>query len=184
MQKILQHYFAQHHQLTLSGIGSFSVEAFPAKIDIVDKLIYPPVSKVIFKENEQKTSDDLINFLKNEYDLNPESLSAFEQSLLQKLQNEETVTLDGIGVLENKEGSLSFTPIEINELFEPVHAERVIRQNSQHSVTVGEQVRTSVQMQESIAYNAIQPKERRWWIGALILAAIGISVIAFYYFRR
>lgn len=182
MEKILQQYFSIYHILSLKGIGSFSLRMQPAKIDIAEKLIYPPGQEIIFKEDELHPSEHLIAFLKQRKRVDSETLAAYENSLSQKLQNGESISLPGIGTLARKDGHLNFIPFVLNDLFEPVAAERVIRKNVEHAVTVGEQLTTSVRMQETLMVK--EQREDKWWIGALILGLIGLAAIAFYYLRK
>ena len=76
---------------------------------------------------------------------------------------------------------LSFQPEEMPGYFPGITAERVIRKNVTHTVRVGEQEKTSEEMQTALHHQSPKAKKEKWWLTAAILAVIGIAAIIFYY---
>jgi hypothetical protein len=65
---------------------------------------------------------------------------------------------------------------------EPVPANKVIRENAQHIVRVGEDRKTSAEMMERL----IPAEEKRsyWWAAALIIGLLAFVFIAWYFSTR
>lgn len=181
MKKIIEQYFSLYHNVCLGRIGTFRLATETARIDIADRLIYPPSSTVIFKEDEFETSDHFISFLR-EQKIELNDLSEFEESALSRLRDGEPVHFHGIGTLEMKENRVNFHSETSQPLFAPVYAERVIRKSGSNAHL--DKVANEIGVTKQTDSYAGQKTENRWWIGALILAAIGIATIAFYYLRK
>jgi hypothetical protein len=69
------------------------------------------------------------------------------------------------------------------ELYPPVKAERVIRADAKHSILVGDKEKTNYEMTELLSDDTYVEKES-WWIYALILAAIGLSILFFHFYSN
>ena len=77
------------------------------------------------------------------------------------------------------EGNISFNSVELpKEFMQPVVAERVIRLDAEHSILVGDKETTNIAMTEYL--NEETPKKDRWWIWAIVLGAVAVSLILLY----
>jgi hypothetical protein len=80
-------------------------------------------------------------------------------------------------------GDIKFEPVLVNKSFDrPVAAVRVIREKAVHTVKVGEDERTSVEMTEML-----NPPERgrtQWWMPALIAAILLTLILLIYFLQR
>ena len=182
MNQYLAKYFALHKKLVLPGIGFFNTSTQPAQLEFVEKTLHAPGHSINFYRDENAADNNFISFLIKETGLDQyETINKFSQYITQlkeKLQSGTALHLPGLGILTNNENEYSFTAENLQQYFPGITAERVIRQNAQHSVRVGEDEKTSVEMHEMLNREAAKD---RWWIGAIVLAVVGIAAILYYY---
>lgn len=181
MKKIIEQYFSLYHTVCLNRIGTFRLATDAARIDIADRLIYPPLATVIFNEGEDEPSDHFDSFLR-EQKIDVKELVEFQESTLAKLKDGQSVYLHGIGTLDMNENRISFHTETSPPFFAPVYAERVIRKKVSSDHVDSPANKTGSDKPADVFQT--QRTENRWWIGALILAAIGIAAIAFYYLKK
>ncbi|MBV9963693.1 MAG: hypothetical protein JO072_15735, partial [Parafilimonas sp.] len=97
------------------------------------------------------------------------------------LNKNHTLYFKGIGTLTRQTShAVNFQPEEMPDYSPSLTAERIIRKNASHTVRVGEEERTSEEMQ-TVLHQPQKAKKERWWIAAAILGVIGIAAIIFYY---
>lgn len=185
MYHTLKKFLILHHHLALPGIGNFSVEKLSARIDITNRTITPPVTKINFS-NEKLPADKLfIHFLAQELKVDePQAISHFTDfttRLQSNIKEDKQVVIKGFGKLKKRSfDTLDFEPEEMPAYFPVLTAERVIRKNATHTVMVGEDEKTSDEMQVVLQEEATVVQDR-WWIPAIILGVIGISALIYYY---
>ncbi len=188
MQEYLHKYFALHKKLILPGLGSFHTNVLPAQLNFIDKTIHAPIH-TIFHDTEIEAEDEkFYSYLSKETGLHPqEALDKFFQfieHIKSQLDQGDVIELQGIGTLTKNKDGYSLEPDNaVQKFFQPLTAERVVRQNVEHFVTVGEHERTSTQMHQELFNKAVIKKES-WWISAIILGTIGMAAIAYYYFVK
>lgn len=185
MDQYLLKYFSINRSLVLPGIGFFYIETKPASLDFVNKTLHAPVTEVMYSNDENSDGETLVRFISKESGLSTTDAAGrfnlFIQQIKQQLETGDVLALQGIGTLSKKDDSYSFTPgLNSQSLFPDLSAERVIRQNAEHNVRVGEHNKTSTEMHIQLAQQEV--KEERWWIAAIVLTVTGIAVIAYHYF--
>src|SRR5690242_19960250 len=183
MQQLVHKYFVLNRSVVLPGIGSFSVEAENAKLDFIDKTLYPPVYEIHYHKQDE-ADKRFYRFLSKETGVEEntaiENFQQFTAELKEQLENDQLINLHGIGTLtKNSSGYEFVADNSVQKYFPVITAERIIRQNAEHTVKVGEQERTSTQMHKHFQQRKV--KEDNWFVHALILGAIGIVAIALYY---
>ena len=185
---MIQHlikYFSINGQLALPGIGSLKAENKTAQIEFVEKTLHAPELQISFSSIDTG-HEKMISFLSREMNVSADDAAKrfklFIQHLLNKLQSELNFPLPGLGTIsKNNEGYQFSTDNILNEFYNDIPAEKVIRQNVQHTVRVGEDEKTSAEMQQILNAAIAQDK---WWIGAIVLSVIGIGAILYYYLTR
>src|SRR5438105_4309365 len=183
MHQYIHKYFAVNKNVAIPGIGSFSVEMQNAKLDFINKTLHAPLPVIHYEQNAN-TDERFYHFLSKETGLNESDAANnfrhFISQLKEQLETDHVIELRGIGTLTKNESGYSFVAINtVQKFFPDVVAERVIRQNAEHTVKVGEYHRTSTQMHNELRRRAV--KKADWFVTALILGAIGIVAIALYY---
>ncbi len=168
MEQSIASYLFRNNYCVLPGIGKLTVVTTPADTDFINGQIKPPVQNIEF------SADDKSEAIFNE-------LSAESEHLKMMLDARRTVSLTGIGVFTKKDdGHIHFSPLQIApSLVTPVKAERVIRENVQHSLLVGDKETTNVVMTEY--FTEEEPKKERWWIAAVIIAVLSIIIVVIYF---
>ena len=187
MYQYLHKYFSLYKNLPLQGIGSFNITAQHAQLDFSNKTLHAPFYTINYTNEEPVIEEGFYNFLAKEAGLQysdaVDQLKQFTMQLTDELKAGGSVQFKGIGTLIKQDESYLFdADIAIQGFFPAITVERVIRQNAEHNVRVGEDHKTSTQMQQQLTQ--IKVKEERWWIAAIVLAVVGIVAIAYYYYAK
>ena len=171
MYQIIAPCIFQNKTCKLPGIGTLMMVSNPALTDFANAQILAPVESIEFVPEED--GEKVFN-----------EFSAMSELLKSKLDENGSVFLKGIGTLtRNKAGEINFEALAIDPIFfQPVSTERVIRENTEHSLLVGDQQTTNIQMTEF--FNEKPLLKARWKIWAIVLGAIGISLLMFYLYRH
>ncbi|MEO5892851.1 MAG: hypothetical protein ABIQ31_21555 [Ferruginibacter sp.] len=155
----------------LPGIGTLVMVPHSAETDFVISQIKSPVETIDFivEDNDEKGFNEF---------------SAISELLQKNLDENGSFLLKGIGTFtKNMMGEIRFLPIPADPMFTfSVTAERVVRPVSSHTLLVGDQQTTNVEMREY--FNEKQPSKDRWWVWAIALAAAGIAVLAVYLYQH
>lgn len=187
MMQTLYKYLILNKKLALPGIGYFTVEHVPARLDFANKKMYAPLSVIRFSTDKVQADRHFFAFVSD--DLQVSEVDAIQQFNNVILEIKKQIAENGVAVLPNI-GSLrkefadtySFQPISAAPDYAPeVTAERIIRHEA-HTVKVGEEERSSEEMKEILADE--ETPRSNWWIYAAILAALGIGGLVYYYLVR
>ncbi len=153
----------------LPGIGTLKIVTASAETDFINTQIKAPVHSIIFTAAQ----DDGHVF--NEF-------TALSELIKRDLDEKGTVTLKSVGnFITTSDGAINFVPLHLSPVFMPaVVAKRVVRQDAEHAILVGDKETTNTLMTEYFVEDVIEKPTYRWWVAAIILAIIGLSVIAYY----
>lgn len=184
MQKQLASYLFQNKTCPLPGLGTLLVHGSGAEVDFTNKSIAAPKPFIDFVSDETDTTG-LLDYLaastqssKNEV---TESLEYFCDNLKKEIADQSKVKLEHIGdFFLDRSGKIGFKQEELPGSFlQPVYAERVIHPDAEHQILVGDKETTNTRMTELLS-----PKSAiidRWWIWAIVLAAIGLLLLLIYF---
>ena len=187
MIEILNGYLIQHKSISIPGLGTIYVERLPAMNDFTNRQIHPPSYKFRFDKYFDAPDKDFFTFLATNKNI-PEyeaikQYNEFAYELRNRIRHQEKFTWPEVGVLSQEvSGEIHFESSELNANLEPVTANRVIRQDVQHAILVGDQELTTQDMTERLSEDTYVEKES-WWIYALILFAIALCILFFHFFR-
>lgn len=178
MLSSLTSYLIQNRQVFIPHIGKFELYYKPATLDFANRLIYPPVNEVRFSEKGSLQQDQL-SFLKEDLQTDiaslEEKLKTFGQSLRTSITYS-SFDWQGLGELKYINDQLVFHPHD-ESYFQPVPANKVIRENAHHSVLVGEKEMhsgdTSYINPETKVISPSIPVIIGWIIAVLAIAFIG-----------
>lgn len=165
--------FFQKKSCRLPGIGQLTLTNISAEIDFSNKQILAPVQRIDFTP---KSGDE------NMYN----EFSAISELMRKKLDEEGSIKLAGIGdFYKESDGSIRFEPVLLNSVFvQPVSAVRIIRQDAEHNMLVGDKKTTNVEMTEYLNEEASVVSPDRWYIWAIVLGLIGVGVLAMYVYQN
>ena len=189
MYDILNKYLFQHRSISIPGLGSLVAENIPAVADFANKQLLPVQVKFRFDKYYDVPDKSLFSYLsavKNMPDFEAMAwFSDFAASLRARIKKEEEAVWQDVGTFRKDfGGEIVFEPFSPSyELYPAVPAERIIRADATHSILVGDKEKTNYEMTELLNDESYVEKES-WWIYALILAAVGLSVLFFYFYSN
>ena len=184
----LYQYLILHKQLNIPGIGTFLLERKPADIDFVNKIANPPAYTVALHHGNSVPSKNVFSWLASSLNISErDALTQFNDFALDikdRVLTGDKLQWNGIGILsKGMAGEIRFeASLKGMKAGTPVPAIKVIRENAEHHVRVGEQDKTSSEMIELLAPPA-QKKTYGWGI-ALIAGLLAIIFIALYFFSN
>ena len=178
--------FILNKELSIPGIGNFSLNRKPAEANFLDKVVYPPGYYVSFTKDASTPSKNFFYSLAELLNLSDRDavvrFNDFAFDLRKKIAAGNEIIWEGIGTLSmSNSGNVLLIPNKTPIFEEPVAAEKAIREHAEHKVLVGEQERTSVEMTELLT----KPEKKRsnWWITALV-AGILLIIFLFWHFSK
>ncbi|MFT3936218.1 MAG: hypothetical protein QM726_21495 [Chitinophagaceae bacterium] len=184
----LNRYLFQHKSISIPGLGSLVAETIPAVSDFANKQLLPVQYKFRFDKYFDSPDRDFFNYLAEKKHIQDfEAIkwyNEFAADLRNEIRTKEEAVWDGVGVFKKDfGGEIVFEPFaQRYEMYRAVRAERIIRADATHSILVGDKEKTNYEMSELL--NEVYVEKESWWIYALILAAIGLSVLFFHLYSN
>jgi hypothetical protein len=188
MYGYLYKYLSLHSKLSLPGIGQFTTDQVPSRIDFVNKRLYPYMPVIRFTQGTPMADKFFYSFIAQGFGIDDlEAIQKFNEFIFY-LKEQFTlhgfVDFPGIGRLTKQfSNTYSFKPINnIQHFYPDIHAERVIRKNIPHTIKIGEEEVSSFDVLDEAAVQ--NDEEKSWKIYALALALVAAMTIAYYYLTR
>jgi hypothetical protein len=151
---LLTKYLLQFRRLSIPHVGTFELVQQPAEFNVVDKLVLPPSFSLNWHNNDA-LPEHQVHYLASSFDSDPESiktkLDQFGKMFSTRVRKE-PFAWNGIGNLRGTEGNITIEqyPMLIEGLG-PVGAHKVIRENVEHNMLVGDRQMTSQQVTDSLS---------------------------------
>jgi hypothetical protein len=191
MFQVLNAYLFQHRSISIPGLGTIYLETFSASVDVADRTILPPLYQFRFDKYFDSPDREFFAYIASQQNvLDYEAIkwyNEFSQELRSRLRTEESVSWEGVGILRKDEaGHVVFEPASTSGVFmTPTPAVRVNRQNAKHTLLVGDQERTNVEMNEWLLdEEGANKKKRSWWIAALVLAILALLGLGWHFYAH
>ena len=187
-EQVLNAYLFQHRSISIPGLGTIYLETFPASVDVADRTMLPPVYRFRFDKYFDAPDKEFFSYLAAQSNmLDFEAIkwyNEFSFDLRNRIRNESEVSWEGVGILKKDgSGSILFESAPAPSFFQqPTPAMRVNRQDAQHTLLVGDRERTSGEMNEWLHDEVLHRRKFPWWIIALILAVLGLSVLGWHFY--
>lgn len=189
MFAVLNAYLFQHRSISIPGLGTIYLETLPAEVDVADRMMLPPTYRFRFDKYFDAPDAAFFSYLATQRNIvDYEAIkwyNEFSLDLRNRIRNEEAVSWDGVGLLK-KDGSgnvlFESAPAPAHYL-QPTPAVRVLRQDAQHTLVVGDRERTSVEMNEWLQEEAGR-KRISWWVIALILGGACLAVLGWFFYTH
>ena len=183
MLESLTIYLFQHKQVVIPHIGSFEVQYQPATLNFTEKQIEPPQYQIVHYQ-ECNVLDRQLQFLSICFNIDIDTaqrqLVALGEALRKKIESQ-SFNWIGVGKLNQTTDGISFLPA--NKLLAPVPAYKVIHENAQHNVRVGEENLQSVVAAERLQDHAIEKKSYLMLI-VWTLIILSVLFIAYHLYRN
>ena len=184
MVELIAQYLSFQKQVSVKDVGTFSVEELPARLDFPNRLLHSPEQILHF--NTTWSDDELFEqWLQKESGLSKQEIKDQLQHLSVEFQHTlsaaNELVWNGIGrFFRNDQQLILFTPSFETLKRPPLPAEKVIRKHAQHSLLVGEQEKTNVEMQELLQNPLIKTLNFQWLFAlALFLASILATLLVY-----
>lgn len=179
---LLSKYLLQYKKVCIPHVGTFEIVQQSPQLDVADKLILPPVYVT-----RHITTDDIPDHQSRffasfgvEREKPGQELFLFGEQLKRRIQSA-PFHWKGFGTLLYTSSELSFQPDEIRiEGLQPVSANKVLRENVQHNMLVGDQEMTSQQVTDVLTH---VEQKRPWFIivgwALFVIALIAILILLY-----
>jgi hypothetical protein len=183
----LYQYLILHKQLNLPGIGTLCVEKKPADFDIADKIVRSPAFTIALHTNQNIPSKNFFGWLGAKLAISErEAVIKFNEFLFElkkQLSAGHKLEWAGIGTLaKGLGGDIQFEScVRDYSPSSSVPAIKVLRENAEHTVRVGEEQKSSVEMKELLHHSDEHKRQQWWWVAALILVILAVLFIGFYF---
>lgn len=167
----------------MPGIGTFRFERSPATGDFANKQIHPPSYAIALQANGGFNPKRFFGYLSVVLNISERDavvrFNDFAFDMKRKVSRGDTITWDGVGTISRGlGGDVKFEPAVPPFSGTSVNAEKILRDKAEHTVRVGEDEKTSVEMREWLN----QPEKTRsyWWAIALVITLLATIFIGWY----
>lgn len=192
MTDVLTSYLLQHKSISIPGLGTVYIERIPAQTDFVNKQLLPPGYYFRFDKYFDAPDREFFTYLAQQKDMaDYEAIKWYNEwayELRSRLRNDAEEVWPGVGILKkDASGEIIFEAAgSIPSLQEPTPAHRVIHSNARHTMLVGDkEIVREINTEDTAEYLPEEaPVKDSWWIYALIIGAIAISVLFFHFYKN
>lgn len=184
MFQSLYQYLILHGKLVLPEVGVIVLETESAVLDTANKLIVNPEYHFNFQEKKESIDRNFFAWLAKSLNINDTEaivqLTDFCFEFKNKLNRGEEVIWNGVGVFKSdgKTGILFEPEKKKFSFFKPVFAEKVIREKPSHKIRVGEDEKSSEEMEEF--FSTKEKKKLGWWPYAMTACIAAFIFIVFH----
>jgi len=207
MYELLYKFLVKYKTIDLPGVGNFTLRIQPAQSRFVDQSFLPPKYRIAFVQDrvvaDVRAEDEatvaqkriapsrkVFSWIAVSYGLTErEAVARFNDFLFElreQLNAGKKLIWSGIGTLEkDADGEVKFNG-DNNELpwLRQTVAKKVIRENAEHTMLVGETEKTSAQMSEILLNpKSVKDKHAYWWVWPLAVI-IAIFIFLGWYFSE
>jgi len=181
---LLYRYFAQTGEVTIPNIGQLIHTKSNSVNEFALKELKPGSTSLDFINGDQKLTERqfqyLVNRTGNPEDQVKDALVLFGEELHQRLNHEKKLEWMGVGSFFVDEDGLIQFQAKANhvELNRPLHYRHVIREDAVYEMRVGEEQKSTVEMENFFEEQRNTVGKNKWKQGVLIL--VGILVVALF----
>lgn len=180
----LYQYLLQHKKLSVPGIGTFLLERTPAQVDFPNKQVAAPLYAFSWQSPAPVPSGRFFTWLGAALGISQMDavvrFNDFAFEMKKQVEKGHTIEWAGVGVL--KKGladEIRFTPWAPAFPETAIPATKVIRDKATHSVRVGEDERSSTEME--ILLSKEEEKKSYWWAWSLAIGLLAIVFTGWYF---
>ncbi|OJZ00019.1 MAG: hypothetical protein BGP13_09335 [Sphingobacteriales bacterium 40-81] len=190
MFDILYKYLIQNRSVALPGLGTLELQKIPSISNFSSHIILPPSYKVIFDDTQDTPSKNLFQYITSQTGITEweaiKQLNDFSFNIKIGLKEGKKITWKKVGEFSMEDNgitTLESAKIEY-DFMEPVPAIRVIRNNVNHTILRGDTEVSESFFRQEEAETITTGKNRKWWIGAIVLGAIALLLIFLYLYNN
>lgn len=177
-------YLLQYKELPVPGIGTFLLERRSAVVDFPSRIIHPPSWKFVLLPGSHVPGKHFFSWISAAKGISDREaifhFNDFTFEMKKQLGQGEEINWKSVGILKKGvAGNIEFESAETIILERPVRAEKVIRHKAEHSIRVGEEHRTSVEMTEILTEK--KTVNDYWWVYAGVIALLSVLFLGWYF---
>ena len=151
MNDLLKEYLLFKKKLPLAGLGILYLQREPAQFDVGNRQFLPPRHIYEFRNGVVEPVAELVEWLSLRLGIDTaDAVSRYQRfcdDAIRTLNQQNSLSWKGWGVWsKDDKGVLQFISDTHELQLTPVRANKVIRDNAEHQVRVGEESRSSVEM--------------------------------------
>jgi hypothetical protein len=185
MYEALYRYLIKFRKIDLPGIGGVALRMQPAQTEFADHHFLPPQYFFSFEKMEDVPPEKLFSWLAVHFNITEQEavirFTDFIFEMNRQLKEGRAIHWHRVGTLQKEfSGEIKFESENDLPWLEGVVAEKVIRENAEHTILVGESEKTSTQMTELLHPDA-SVKRTHWWIWPLAVILAIIIVLGLYF---
>ncbi len=186
--EILNSYLFQHKSVSIPGLGTLHMERIPARTDFVNRQLLPPGFTFRFDKYFDAPDKDFFGYLASRKRVaDHEAMkwyNEFAYELRTRIRNREKAEWPGLGFFHtDDDGEIFFEADQaLVRPLKPVSAIRILRENTEHQILVGDVERTNTEMPELLT--GVHVERESWWTYAIIIAAVALSICFFQFFKN
>jgi hypothetical protein len=181
MYECLYRFLIKYKKLDLPGIGTIALHLQSSRSEFTDRYFSPPGYSFTLETEDEIPRGKLFSWLASHFGVtDSEAVIRFNDfifDLTRKLKEGKEVHWQKVGSFQKElTGEIHFT--STNEEFswlENVPGQKIIRENVEHRMLVGEVEKTSTEMNKLLNFVSDE-KIHHWWIWP---AAIGVAIFLF-----
>lgn len=181
MYECLYRFLIKYKKLDLPGIGTVALHLQPSRSEFTDRLFSPPGYFFTLEKEDEIPMGKLFSWVASHFGTSDsEAVMQFNEfifDLSRKLKEGKEIHWQKVGSFQKEiTGGIKFTSVK-EELrwLENVPAQKIIRENVEHRVLVGEVEKTSTEM-DKLLNGVTDEKKYSWWVWPV---GIGIAIFLF-----
>jgi hypothetical protein len=188
MLGLFYQYLIHHQKVVLPGLGCVLVQRKPAISDFVDHVFLPPSHTFQLDQSHTNPSPDFFKWMSGKLNIAEEEAAMQVNEYVAELKREinagKEISWDGVGIIRRGlDSGIELETIDTELPFErEVFGEKVIHQDSSHTILVGDEERNSADMTEILGLP--QPRKFTRLHAALIIGAVALIFIIIYMARN
>lgn len=178
MYESLYRFLIKYKKLVLPGIGTIALHLRPSISEFADRAFSPPGYFFTLERADEVPRGKLFSWLASHFSItDSEAVIRFNEfvfDLTRKLKQGKEIHWQKVGSFQKElTGEIKFTSAK-EELswLENVPGEKIIRENVEHRMLVGEVEKTSTEMNKLLSSATIEKKYQWWFWPAVVVVAI------------
>ncbi len=188
MYEYLYRFLIKYKKLDLPGIGTVALHLRSSKSEITDRLFSSPGYFFTLQKGDEIPKGKLFSWLASHFTItDSEAVIRFNEfifDLTRKLKEGKEIRWERVGSFQKElSGEIKFTSEEGEvSWLENVPGQKIIRENVEHRMLVGEVEKTSTEM-NMILNSVTGEKKYQWWLWPVVLV-IAIFMFLGWYFSE
>lgn len=184
MYSTFYQYLILHKQLCLPGIGTIQLQKSSSGFDFGDKCFTAPAYYFKMDSRKQSPSKKLYEWISKARNISDweaiRLVNDFSFDLKNQLSTTGEVSWKNVGrFLRDEKGNIMLDSAFMKAESElPVIAEKVIREKAGHNILVGDNIKTAIEMEETLTETI--PNKDYGWIIAIIAIVLSIMIVGIY----